>query len=276
MTVEMLTKHDETPRMQRSRGAGRLSVRRVEGASRIARLYQAGCAKLRLPKGADGLQAVMVNTSGGLTGGDQLDWDFEVAKDAALTVTSQACERIYASLGGSAKSRITLQLERGAQLAWLPQETILFQKGAFERSIHVEMDADSRLLMVEPLIFGRKAMDEHVTQGHLHDRWRIRKSGKLLHAEDTRFSSNLAQIVSNRAVAGSKIAFASLLLISNDAEALVDDARAILGRAGDASFFEGRLVARLIADDSYHLRQRLTPLINLFNHGTPLPKVWTL
>ena len=58
------------PAMQRSHGAGALAVKASAGATRIDRLHQAGNAKIRVPKtyGA-ALEAVLINTSGGITGG---------------------------------------------------------------------------------------------------------------------------------------------------------------------------------------------------------------
>ena len=38
----------------------------------------------------------------------------------------------------------------------------------------------------------------------------------------------------------------------------------------------GKLLARLTAEDSYELRKRLIPLIELLNGRAGLPKVWTL
>ncbi len=262
---------------QRSKGVGRLRVKGAANQTRIDHLYQEGCAKIRLPTTSDdGLQAVMINSSGGLTGGDQLDWSFELNDETVLTVTSQACERIYAASENMAQTSISLIVGRGAKLAWLPQETILFDKGAFKRNIDVELAKDAELLMVEPMVFGRQAMDEKVLNGHMKDSWRIRQDGRLLHAEETLFDGNVDSQLSSRAVASGQLAAASLLLIADRAEGLIDPARGILGASGGASYWNGKLLARIIAEDSYSLRKKLVPLIRLMNRDTSLPKVWAL
>lgn len=262
---------------QRSNGVGHLSVKRTDNATRIAKLYQEGCAKIRIPSSSsDNLQAIMINSSGGITGGDRLEWKFELQDETALTVTSQACERVYASSHDVGKTDISIAIGKAAKLAWLPQETILFNNGAFHRTIDIEMEKDAELLMVEPIVFGRKAMGECVVSGTLKDSWRIRRSGSLLHAEEAFFEGDIHQQLCSRSVAAGQVAMASLLLIGDHAESVVCPAREIVGRSGGVSFWNGKLLARIITQDSYSLRKKLVPLIRLMNRDANMPKVWAL
>ena len=64
---------------QRVTGEGALDVRLGVGRTRVERLYQQGAAKIRLPRSeADPLEAVLINTAGGLTGGDRIAWERDV------------------------------------------------------------------------------------------------------------------------------------------------------------------------------------------------------
>ena len=278
MTVTLQTSPAiKATRHQRSHGRGGLTVKHALESTCIDRLYQEGCAKIRLPAtDGDGMQAVMINASGGITGGDRLHWDFTLRDLTRLTVTSQACERIYAASEDVGRVDISLTIGRGARLAWVPQETILFNNGALRRTINVEMEPDAELLMVEPLVFGRKAMSETVRSGTIRDSWRIRRCGQLLHAEETRFERDIATQLASRAVAGGKVAMASLLLIGDHAESVLNPARKIIGPSGGVSFWNGKLLARIVAEDSYQLRKTLMPLIRLLNRNASLPKVWAL
>jgi urease accessory protein len=76
---------------QRVAAHGRLGVRFTGGRTRIAELYQEGAAKLRIPRQdvAD-LEAVLINTSGGLTGGDHVEWEAGAAAGTKLVLTTQA------------------------------------------------------------------------------------------------------------------------------------------------------------------------------------------
>ncbi|WP_299867398.1 urease accessory protein UreD [uncultured Hoeflea sp.] len=269
---------------QRTQGTGRLSAKCRDGEHRLDRLYQAGAARLRLPRVARSspLEAVMINTAGGLTGGDQMDWRFETGPGAHLSLTTQACERIYRAQGES-RAHVSLRLALGenSSLAWLPQETILFDRARLDRSIEVDMAANARLLMVEPVVFGRVAMQEIVTTGLFRDQWRIRHNGRLLHAEAARLGPDIANTLDCAASTGGGLAVATVVMVAPEAEARLDAARQIIGRSGGASYLSpgaagsGKLLARLVTSDSYALRKVLGPLIRLLNPDGGLPKVWT-
>ncbi|WP_099866828.1 urease accessory protein UreD [Pararhizobium haloflavum] len=268
------------PALQRARGEGRLAVKSVDGESRLATLYQDGCAKIRLPwpvRSAP-LEAVLINTSGGMTGGDRMTWSVEVGQGAHASVTTQACERIYRSTGAEALASTRLDLADGATLAWVPQETILFDRARFRRNLQVDMAVDARLLVVEPLIFGRAAMGEVVEKVDFHDRWRIQCGNRLIHAEDLAFAGSGQAQLDRPAIAGGHIALASLLLIADDAEQLLEPARDLIGDAGGVSAWtvggRGKILARLSAESSLALRKTLMPLLALLNGRAPLPKIW--
>jgi len=276
--------------MQRTRGGGRLSVKQSAGESRIDRLFQEGSARIRIPRVPRGypLEAVLINTAGGLTGGDRMDWSFEAGAGASMTLATQACEKTYKAHGTS-EARVSVQLKLNAEssLAWLPQETILFDRARLARSIEVDMVPGSRLLMVEPLVFGRLAMDEAVVEGHFRDCWRIRQDGQLLHAENMKLGPHIADSLTRSAVAGGGLAVATVLLIAPEAEARLDAARRLIGESGGASHVlmrspgatmneTGKLLARIVARDSYELRKVLVPLIRLLNPLGGMPKVWSI
>ena len=276
--------------MQRTRGAGRLSVKLSSGESRIDRLFQEGSARIRIPRVQPGspLEAVLINTAGGLTGGDLMDWTFEAGEGASMTLATQACEKTYKAQGLSqAQVSVRLRLDPSSALAWLPQETILFDRAGLFRTIDVDMAPGSRLLMVEPVVFGRLAMQETVNEGHFRDRWRIRQEGDLLHAEDTRLGPDIAAALSRGAVADGGLAMATVLMVAPEVEARLAAVRALIGASGGASHVmlrqskaklpqTGKLLARIVSRDSYELRKILVPLIRLLNPSGGVPKVWSI
>ena len=266
---------------QRVDARGVLAVRRRVGRTRIERLFQEGAAKIRLPQRAtDPLEAVLINTAGGLTGGDRLSWTIAVGDDAHAMVTTQACEKIYRSSGGEATATIVLDVGAGASLAWLPQETILFDGSAFRRTIHADVAPGARGLFVESSLFGRLTMGETVQRGLFRDRWRIRSGGRLVHAEDFAIGPEVAGRLAAVAATGGASAIATVLALRDDAEDLLDPARAIIGDRGGASAWRvgetGKFLARLIDEDGYGLRKRLIPLLRMLNGAAGLPKVWSI
>jgi urease accessory protein len=297
-----LTKSGQT-RMQRAEGNGRVGVRQRLGRTELSDLYQRGQAKIRLPDIHDGshVEAVLINVSGGMTGGDTFNWQADVQDNATLSVTTQACEKIYRASQGIAESIATLNVGKGAALAWLPQEAILFDGSAYRRSITANVDPKGRLLLVEAAILGRTAMGESVTQMQLEDQWRIHVGSMLVHAEATRVAGNPALCASGPARLKSEtsegmIAFASLVLVAPDAGRFltaVQNLPACNGAEWGVShvpigatlaerhaFQGGKLVARFAARDGLTLRRVLIPVIEtLARHALDidgLPKVWRL
>ncbi len=235
-----------------------------------------------MPKTHDGnrFEAVMINTAGGMTGGDHIDWHYDLGHNTNTVLTTQACERIYKSAGGSARTDIHLTLADNASLAWLPQETILFDQSRFERTITVEMSPTSRLLFLEPVAFGRTTMGESIDQGWLRDHWKFFCNGDLFHADFFNLSGDISTWLGRSAIANGNLAMATLLLVSQDAEMKLDAARALIGKNGGASWWKtagiGKLLARIVARDSYELRKTLLPVVDMLNDKAALPKCWSL
>ncbi|OLP62402.1 urease accessory protein UreD [Xaviernesmea oryzae] len=269
-------------RAQRAWGSGRLSTKPGQGRTRLDTFYQEGCAKLRLPEMFDGtMEAVLINSSGGLTGGDRMEWRFSAGPQTALTLTTQACERIYKASAGVAEIDTRLTVGAGARLDWLPQETILFDRAALRRSLEVELADDATFLAVEAVLLGRKAMGETVLSGSFRDRWRIRRAGRLLHADHLALEGEIAALASRSAVLGGGVAFASLVFCAGDcAHHLAPLRRLLAGTQGGVSHVTvggmEKLVIRLIAKDGFSLRKTLVPVISHLRLGASLPKVWNL
>ena len=273
--------------MQRTRGAARLSAAHLDGRTRLGRLYQEGAAKIRLPRTHNGaaLDTVLINTSGGMTGGDDMRWTIELGTGAKAVVTTQACEKIYRASSGSAQVSVDLRLHENAALSWLPQETILFDRSALTRRLDADLAPGAGLLLAEPLILGRQAMGEHIAAAAFRDRWRIRYDGRLLHAEDMRLEGDIQAILARRTSTSGSIALATVVLVHQGAADLVDPVRRLLGADAAASAVQSRsgsrMVVRMIAPSGFELRRQLVPVIDICNRKLTgarqgLPKLWNL
>jgi urease accessory protein len=188
-------------------------------------------------------------------------------------VASQAAERVYRSLGASAHVNTTISVGENSTLYWLPQETIFYDGGRLNRTITAEVAADAKLVMLEPVIFGRSISNETISSIDFHDRWRIKQEGKLLFADDTQLGPALPQ---SAAAMGKATAMATLLCVGAEFEALAHKLNAIFGDHGAASFWNGKLVARLLAKDGYTLRKLLIQALGSSVEAGSLPLNWTV
>ncbi|MBO0765194.1 MAG: urease accessory protein UreD, partial [Hyphomicrobiaceae bacterium] len=164
-------------RLPRTEGAVRLGFVLADGRTSIAALRQSGAASARFPRSTIGdfPEAVLLNTAGGLTGGDRIDIEVAVAAGCNATITSAAAEKVYRALDGEAEVHVRLDVGEGARLAWLPQPTIMFDRARLHRRTEVAISGSSSFLAVERLIFGRSAMGEDVHRGACRDSWRVRR-----------------------------------------------------------------------------------------------------
>jgi urease accessory protein len=264
----------------RARGLLRASFARAGTRTHAARVREAGGLRLRFPKVVAGVgpdcEAVCINTGGGMMGGDAATYDFTCEAGAAATLTSQSAEKMYRAEGEATTVDVTLRLEPGATLEWLPQETILFDRVRLARRLTVDMAADATLLLAEMLVFGRLAMGETVTQGFLHDRWRLKRDGELVYAEELRLDGPISDILARPALGGGARALATLILVAPGVESRIEPVRGVLAESaaeGGASAWNGLLAVRLASPSPERVRATIVTLLTLLR-GRAVPRVW--
>src|SRR4051812_8186873 len=261
------------PDALRARGGVRLAIRAGAGGtrSRPAVMAESGGYRVRFARTDDDCEGVLINTGGGLAGGDRLSVDVTLHAGAAATLTTQSAEKVYRSDGADAGVEVRLVLESGARLDWLPQEQILFDGARLRRHLAVEAVGDARLTLVEGAVFGRLAMGESLRTGLYRDRWRIRRDGRLVFAEDVRLEGALRDALARTAVADGARALASVLHLAPDAEARREEARAALDGAASecgASAWGGLVVVRFLSGNPQAVRSDLARFLERFR-GRP-------
>jgi len=244
------------------------------GTRRVA-VREAGSLRIRFPNAPpEMLEAVLINTGGGMTGGDAFSIRISLGAGAQLLAGTAAAEKIYKSTGANTAVKLAIDAADGSRCFWFPQETILFDLARLSRRIDVNMAAGATLMMAEAIVFGRSAMGEAVHEGHFTDHWRIRRGDRLLFAENVRLSGMIASKLARPAIAAGGVAVATVLAVPGDEE-MVTAARArdelFLGEVG-ISAWNGIAVARLCASDGAALRHDLALLLSAF--GAPLPRLW--
>jgi len=266
-----------SPRLQRTEGAARISFKWSHGGTRLDRLHQSGAAKIRLPNVFGGEpQAVLINTAGGLTGGDRMSLEAMVGDGCRAVLTTQACEKLYRASTGSAEVRTRLVVGEGARLDWLPQETILFDGARLSRHLEAELAPGAELLLTEAVIFGRTAHGETIRSGLFTDRWRVRQGDALIFADDLRFDWADTDLLHRPAVLAGATAMATILFVTGDPGRHLEAVRAVVGEAGGASAWNGKLLVRIAAESGASLRKTLIPALEFLLGGAALPRIWQI
>ena len=225
---------------------------------------------------------MLVNTGGGMAGGDRATIAVEVGANARALVTTQSAEKIYRCEGEPARVETRLSVEPGGSLVWAPQETLLFESASLERRLDAELAADASLMIFEAAVFGRLASGETDVAARLHDRWRIRRAGRLVFAEALRLADAAAALDRPAVGAGAR-AIATILCVAPDAEAQAPNLRAaveaVAAEPGEtldvgASGFDGMAVARVVSPSPSRLRAALIAAM-LALRGREAPRVWS-
>jgi len=270
----------EKPQGVRARGELRLAFAQRAGRTRMVEAYQSGCLRARVPYAEPGVGAsvVLINTGGGVTGGDALVQTVAWGEGAQAAVVSQAAEKVYRSVAGDVVIDTRLTVAKGARAEWLPQETILFDRARLNRRMEIDLAEGARFLGIESVVLGRAAMGEVVREGSLRDAWRIRREGRLVYADAQALSGAMADLMDRAAIGAGARAMAVAVFAAPDADAMLPKVRealtAVKGR-GAASAFDGLLVTRLLAADGRTMRGDLIALLTALRGGAALPRVWT-
>jgi urease accessory protein len=264
-------------RLQRAAGRMHLAVRRTQAGTAIANLHQAGCLNVRFPRThGTGMEAVLINLSGGVADGDALTIGLEAGDGSKLTLSTPSAERIYRAMPGAQAARVATRITigAGARLNYLPQETLLFDGCALDRSIDIDIDAHGIFLGVEARIFGRALSGETITALRLHDRITLRRAGRPALQDCLRLQGDVRTILADPAGAGGCKAAATIVYAAADAATFLTPIREVLNSAeAGASAWNGLLIARIVAQDGQALRRALLPALKILA-ATPLPRLW--
>lgn len=274
--------------LPRAIGTVRLAVKRRDERTALAALRHQGSAKALFPRtfssgtGAAPLDGVLLNTAGGVAGGDRFDYQATAEAGTWLRLSSQTAERGYRARAGEiGRIDVRLRAASRARIDWTPQETILFDDAAIARRLEADLAEDAAFLAVEPIVLGRGAMGERVRGLRFSDQWRVRLGGRLVYADAMRLVGDAERIAARSATFGGARAAASLVYVGSDAGRRVASLRELLADTDGASLVRsfdgdgGVLAARLIAADGYALRRRLIPVLEHLGDA-PIPKVWSL
>jgi urease accessory protein len=269
--------------LQRADGCGRVVLSGSEMGVRIVDVFQRSPVRIMFPRvGCAIEEAVLVNTAGGIAGGDRLNFDVTALANASIAVTSQAVEKVYRALNEPARIATKLQACEAAKLAWLPQETIVFNWGRLSRETEVELSSGAELLALEWLVLGRAAHGEEMVGGHITDSWRVKKDGRLIWADCFRITDEVFPHVHRKALLSNCKAVATLIYFGPHLDARLEYLRAIAAPLEchcAATSVAGLVIVRFAAKASYDLRLAVRDFLQQFSRELKpgpfrVPKIW--
>jgi urease accessory protein len=270
--------------LQRANAAGRIVLRGSDSGTEVVDVYQRFPTRIMLPTIDDDTikEAVVVNAAGGIAGGDRLEFEVTALGNSRVTVTSQAAEKIYRALDRPGRILTRLKARDTARLAWLPQETIIFNSARVHRQMEIDLSPGTQLVALEWLVLGRTAHGEEVTRGYICDRWLVRRDGRLVWADSFRVADETFPHLRRRALLSNYNGIGTLLYFGPHLERRLEMLRDVtqsLACSFEATMVSGLIVVRLAAEASSDLRISLICMLqHLGREGDPrpfrVPKMW--
>jgi urease accessory protein len=256
--------------LQRANGSGRVVLRGTGSGNQIVDLFQRSPVRIMFPRTSRNAieEAIFLNTSGGIAGGDRLESAVTAHSNASIAVSSQAAEKVYRALDEPARVATKLKACESARLAWLPQETIVFNFGRLSRQTEIELSSGAELLALEWLVLGRAAHGEEMIGGYILDSWRVKKDGRLIWADSFRATNEVFPNLHRKALLSDCKAVGTLIYFGPDPETRLEFLRDIAPslECHCAATSVGELiVVRFAATVSYELRRALRSFLHQFN-----------
>ena len=115
----------------------------------------------------------VLHPPGGIVAGDHLNISVNAGEHCHALITTPAAGKFYRSMGEQAVQTVSIKVEEGAALEWLPQETIIYQGAQLRSAVKVELAAGARFIAWEMLSLGRPACGENFDHGLADMSWRI-------------------------------------------------------------------------------------------------------
>jgi urease accessory protein len=270
--------------LQRADGCGRIVLSGSENGTRIDDVFERSPIRIMFPRtGSRPVEeAVLINTGGGVAGGDRLQCSVAALPGASIAVSSQAAEKVYRALDDPARVATRLKARESARLAWLPQETIVFNGARIHRMTEIELFSGAELLALEWLVLGRAAHGEVVVSGSVLDGWRVKKDGRLIWADSFRISDEVFVHLKRKALLSDFKSIATLVYFGPDPDRRLELLREILFSLGcdcAATLVAGLIVARFAAKQSSDLKLALHSFLQqvepeLGSGPFRVPKMW--
>jgi urease accessory protein len=271
--------------LQRADGCGRLVLSCSEHGTRIEDIFERSPTRIMFPRpGSRPVEeAVIINTGGGVAGGDRLECSVTALPGASIAVTSLAAEKVYRALHDPARVSTRLKAHESSRLAWLPQETIIFNWARLHRTTEIELFSGSELLALEWLVLGRAAHGEIVVGGSISDSWHVKKDGRLIWADSFRIADETFAHLNRKALLSNCNAIATLIYFGPDLDKRLEFLREILLSLEcncAVTLVGGLIVARCAARLSSDLKLALRSILQQFGPEIGsgpfrVPKMWS-
>jgi urease accessory protein len=235
------------------------------------------------PEGEEVCHSIILHTAGGVVGGDRLSCDIHLQNDAQALITTAAAAKIYRSNGLLARQTINIQVDPGACLEYLPQETILFNGAVYRQDLRVELATEANFVSWEITRCGRSARGEKFVEGEMRSHTEIWQNGIPLWIDRQYLPGNTEVFHSPHGLAGNPIVGSFLWVGTPVSPEIIETARSFITSKSVAgvSRLQHGFLCRYRGHSTSEVRNWFTAVwqmlrVSLLNRGHCIPRVWQI
>ncbi|MEA5577786.1 urease accessory protein UreD [Anabaena sp. UHCC 0451] len=233
------------------------------------------------PEGQEVCHSVILHTAGGVVGGDRLSSQIHLEADSQVLITTAAAGKIYRSNGLIAKQTVNIQVDAGACLEYLPQETILFNGAVYQQDLRVELATGSSFLGWEITRLGRTARGEKFVQGEMRSHTEIWQNNIPLWIDRQYLPGSEEVFHSPHGLAGNPVVGSFIWVGFPISPEIIKQARSLIMHNSDAGVtrLEHGFLCRYRGNSTSEVRNWFTNIwqmlrVSLLNRGNCIPRVW--
>jgi len=234
------------------------------------------------PEPGGACHVYLLHPPGGLVSGDRLSVKLCADVSAEVLVTTPAAAKFYRSSGDSAEQWVSFDVERGATVEWLPQETILFGGAKAVNRIIANVHEGGQFIAWEICCLGRPASGDFFSTGSYATSLEISVEGRPVVVERGSVSA-YSEIRQKRFGLGGSRVFGSFVALSERAD-LVDRVREALPAETKSGVFgvtakRNALVCRYLGSSVSRAREGFVRAWSvtrrlLLGRAEVVPRIW--
>lgn len=208
------------------------------------------------PEGKEVCHVVIVHPPGGIVGGDELSISARVGASASAQITTPGASKWYKANGHVSQQKISIEVQAGGSLEWVPQETIFFDNANVMVDHQVTLEKDAVYIGCEIWCFGRTASGESFNNGQIRQRTTIQRDGKKIWLEQIRLRGGSQAMKDSLALAGKTVCATLILTGKTINPSLIElarvEAESITKGIGEIgiSQFKSIVIVRYLGDSS--------------------------
>lgn len=138
--------------------------------------------KLLWPEGPSPAHAILLHPPGAMAGGDRLELRVRAEEGSGLVITTPGAGKWYRSRA-SATQHLHFEVEDGACIEWMPQETLVHDGARMLARTSWELASGARAAALDVLVFGRRQSGERCAELDLSLGCSVRIGGHLVYLD---------------------------------------------------------------------------------------------